>query len=88
MNLAFQLEIQADVAGNGEIVSVECAPTNEEASSNPVIETVASGSWLFTFVLPDDFDGSEPIFHRFRQYRIAQEIAYEACREATDTAAA
>lgn len=87
MNLAFQIEIQTDVAGNREIVSVECEPTDEEASSNLVIETVAPGSWLFSFVLPDDFDGSEAIFRRFRQYGIAQQIAYQSCREATDSEA-
>jgi hypothetical protein len=88
VNLAFQIEIQADVAGNREIVSVECEPTDEEASPDPTIEAVAPGSWLFTFVLPDDFDGSESIFRRFRRYGVAPEIAYQACREATDAATA
>lgn len=88
MNLTFQVEIQTDVAGNREIVSVECDPTDEEASTVPMIETVAPGSWLFTFVLPDDFDGSEPLFSQFRRYGIASETACHACREATNTAAA
>ena len=85
MNLAFQIEIQADVAGDRELSSVECEPTDEEAAPDPT--GVAPGSWLFSFVLPDDFDGSESVFRQFRRYGVAPETAYQACREARDTAA-
>ena len=87
MNLAFQIEIQADVAGERELVSVECEPTDEEAAPDPTIESVAPGSWLFSFVLRDDFDGSESVFRQFRRHGVAAETAYQACREARDTAA-
>jgi hypothetical protein len=87
VSLAFQIEIQADVAGDRELVSVECEPTDEEAAPDPTVENVAPGSWLFSFVLPDDFDGSESVFRQFRRYGVAPETAYQACREARDTAA-
>ena len=87
MNLAFQIEIQTDVAGARELVRVECEPTDEEAAPDPMIESVAPGSWLFSFVLRGNFDGSEPVFRQFRRHGVAAETAYQACREATDTAA-
>ena len=80
-----RLRSRPTVAGERELVSVECEPTDEDAA--PTIESVAPGSWLFSFVLPDDFDGSESIFRQFRRYGVAPETAYQACREASKTAA-
>lgn len=84
MNLAFQLDIQTDVAGVREITGVECEPTDEDASPELEMEAVGPGSWSLSFVIPDSFDGSETVFRRFARYGIDPEIAHEACRDAAD----
>jgi hypothetical protein len=88
MNLAFRMEVQTDADGAREIVSVECEPTNDEPSEDLAVEALAPGSWLFGFVLADDFDGNEDIFRAFRRYRLDPEEVQEACREAVEAAAA
>jgi hypothetical protein len=82
MELAFQLEVQTDADGAREIVAIECEPTQEEPAASLVAEVLAPGSWLLSFVLPEEFDGNEDLFQQFRRYRIDPEAAYAACHDA------
>ena len=83
-NLSFQLEVTANTAGDREITSIECEPTTEQAADVVEATEIDVGAWEFRFVLNEEFHGTEPIFKRFRRYRIDPDAVYEACNGARE----
>ena len=82
-NLSFQLELTATTAGDREITSIECEPTTEEAADVVEATEIDVGAWEFRFVVNEEFDGTEPVFRRFRRYKIDPDAVYEACDAAS-----
>jgi hypothetical protein len=82
VSLAFHIEARTNANGEREIVSVDCGTTTDEPSNVLVADEIDVGSWQFQLVLPDDFDGSEAVFNRFRQYGLNPEVVHDACAEA------
>ena len=81
-NLSFQLEVTANAAGDRDITSIECEPTTEEAMNALEASEIEEGAWEFRFVVAEEFDGTEPVFMRFKRYKLDPEVVCEACREA------
>ena len=81
-NLSFQLEVTANAAGDRDIASIECEPTTEEAMNALEASEIEEGAWEFRFVVAEEFDGTEPVFMRFKRYKLDPEVVCEACREA------
>ena len=82
-NLSFQLEVMANAAGDRDISSIECESTTEEAEDVLGASEIDVGAWEFRFVVEADFDGTEPIFNRFRRYKLDPDVVYEACQDAS-----
>jgi hypothetical protein len=81
-NLSFQLEVTGDAAGERDITIIECEPTTEEAKNALEASEIEEGAWEFRFVVADEFDETEPVFMRFKRYKLDPEVVYEACSEA------
>jgi len=81
-NLWFQLEVIGNAAGDRDITSIECEPTAEAANNALEASEIEEGAWEFRFVVADEFDESEPVFMRFKRYKLDPEVVYEACSEA------
>jgi hypothetical protein len=81
-NLSFQLEVTGNAGGDSDITSIECDPTAEEAKNALEASEIEEGAWEFRFVVSEGFDGTEPVFMRFRRYKLDPEAVYEACSEA------
>ncbi len=81
-NLSFELEITSDAAGDLDITSIECEPTTEEPENELEASEFEEGTWQFRFVVAEEFDGAEPVFMRFKRYKLDPETVFEACRAA------
>jgi hypothetical protein len=81
-NLSFQLEVTGDAAGDREITSIECDPTTEEAKDALEASEIEEGAWEFRFVVAEEFDGTEPVFMRFRRYKLDPEVVFDTCNGA------
>jgi hypothetical protein len=81
-NLMFEVEALVNSDGEREISRVECDPTNDEAADDLEAEDLGGGSWEFVFTVPASFDGSEPVFRKFRRYRLDPEMVVDACTKA------
>jgi hypothetical protein len=81
-NLSFELEVTSDAAGDREITSIECEPTTEEAENMLEASELEEDTWQFRFVVAEEFDGTEPMFMRFKRYQLDPETVFEACRAA------
>ncbi len=81
-NLSFELEITSDTAGDRDITSIECEPTTEEPENELEASELEEGTWQFRFVVAEEFDGAEPVFMRFKRYKLDPETVFEACRAA------
>ena len=68
--------------GEREICHIECDPTKEDASNGLEARELGAGAWEFTFTLSAQFDGTEPVFGKFRRYGLPPEIVVAACQEA------
>ena len=87
MNIAFQVEVQTNSDGRREIVRVECDLTTDPPSDAIEVAELGGGAWEFSFVLCEDFDGTEPVFRRFSRYGLVDEDVMTACSKAMRTAA-
>ena len=81
-NLSFELEVTSDAAGDRDITTIECEPTSEEAQNALEASELDDGYWQFRFVIAEEFDGAEPVFMRFKRYKLDPEMVFEACSAA------
>ena len=86
MDVAFQIEVLTNSGGVREMVRVECAPTADAPSEELEVEELGAGAWEFLFVLPEDFNGTEPVFLRLGRYGMNAEDVVAACRDAMHAA--
>jgi hypothetical protein len=82
MNIAFQIEAITNSDGDREVVHIECDPTTELVSETLEASEIDEGAWEFSFVLDEDFDGTEPVFARFGRYGLDPASVHAACRDA------
>src|SRR5688500_5652498 len=78
----FQMEVMSNSDGEREICQIECDPPNEDASDELAARELGAGAWEFTLTLPAGFDGTEPVFRKFRRYGLDPEVVVQTCREA------
>jgi hypothetical protein len=86
MNVAFQIEVLTDTAGVRQIVRAECDPTVDARSEELDVQELGAGAWEFLFVLPEEFDGTETLFSKFRPYGLTRDAIVQACSEAMQAA--
>jgi hypothetical protein len=81
-SLVFQIEVLANSEGGREICSIECDPTTDEPADGLDAHELGEDSWEFIFTVPASFDGTEPVFRKFRRYRLDPDAVVEACTKA------
>jgi hypothetical protein len=82
MNVTFQIETLTNSDGTQEIVKVECEPTTDEVGGAVNVHDIGVGAWEFQFVVPADFDDTDPIFRQFERYGVDGQDVCEACTQA------
>jgi hypothetical protein len=78
-NLVFQMEVLTNSQGEREICHLECDPTNDGPTDQFEAIDLGAESWEFIFTSPASFDGSEPVFRKFRRYGLDPDMVVDAC---------
>jgi hypothetical protein len=70
------MEVLTNSDGERGISHIECDSPNESTDDLEASE-LDCGSWEFTVTVPAGFEGTEPVFQKFRRYRLAPEAIFE-----------